>query len=164
MARFRRCASGENVGMGLDFLYTSLRCRSLCQWKALSRGISSAKIRWCLSLDAAPKVPIFDGCGNITKSYGSSIDIDDRKRAEEKLVKRRTGEGQDIKVDVRWALWRLTPFLFNEEGYGLHRGYHCCVPKCHKGISGVKRHYRFQGEAWNDDKNDGLVANLCHLP
>ena len=39
--------------------------------------------RWMLH----QKVPIFDGGGHITKWYGSSIDIDDRKRAEEQLVK-----------------------------------------------------------------------------
>ncbi len=39
--------------------------------------------RWMLH----QKVPIFDGVGNIIKWYGSSIDIDDRKRAEEQLVK-----------------------------------------------------------------------------
>jgi PAS domain S-box-containing protein len=39
--------------------------------------------RWMLH----QKVPIFDGGGNIIKWYGSSIDIDDRKKAEEQLVK-----------------------------------------------------------------------------
>ena len=29
------------------------------------------------------KVPLRDGCGNIVKWYGSSLDIDDRKTAEE---------------------------------------------------------------------------------
>src|ERR1700678_2848562 len=38
--------------------------------------------RWMLHL----KVPAFDRDGNIVKWYGSSIDIDDRKRAEEQLV------------------------------------------------------------------------------
>jgi PAS domain S-box-containing protein len=37
--------------------------------------------RWMLH----QKVPIFDGGGNITRWYGSSIDIDDRKRAEEQV-------------------------------------------------------------------------------
>ena len=39
--------------------------------------------RWMLH----QKVPTFDRDGNIVKWYGSSIDIDDRKRAEEQLVK-----------------------------------------------------------------------------
>jgi hypothetical protein len=39
--------------------------------------------RWMLHL----KVPAFDRDGNIVKWHGSSIDIDDRKRAEEQLVK-----------------------------------------------------------------------------
>jgi PAS domain S-box-containing protein len=39
--------------------------------------------RWMLH----QKVPIFDGGGNIIKWYGSSIDIDDRKMAEEQLGK-----------------------------------------------------------------------------
>ena len=39
--------------------------------------------RWMLH----QKVPIFDGGGNIIKWYGSSIDIDDRKRAEEQLAR-----------------------------------------------------------------------------
>jgi PAS domain S-box-containing protein len=39
--------------------------------------------RWMLH----QKVPIFDGGGNITRWYGSSIDIDDRKRAEERVEK-----------------------------------------------------------------------------
>jgi PAS domain S-box-containing protein len=39
--------------------------------------------RWMLH----QKVPIFDGGGNVIKWYGSSIDIDDRKRAEEQLGK-----------------------------------------------------------------------------
>ena len=38
--------------------------------------------RWMLHF----KVPAFDKDGNIVKWYGSSIDIDDRKRAEEQLV------------------------------------------------------------------------------
>jgi PAS domain S-box-containing protein len=38
--------------------------------------------RWMLH----QKVPIFDGGGNITKWYGSSIDIDDRKKVEQQLV------------------------------------------------------------------------------
>ena len=38
--------------------------------------------RWMLHF----KVPAFDRDGNIVKWYGSSIDIDDRKRAEEQLV------------------------------------------------------------------------------
>jgi hypothetical protein len=33
------------------------------------------------------KVPVFDGVGNLIKWNGSSIDIDDRKRAEEQLIK-----------------------------------------------------------------------------
>ena len=40
--------------------------------------------RWMLH----QKVPIFDGVGNITRWYGSSVDIDDRKRAEEQVGKR----------------------------------------------------------------------------
>jgi PAS domain S-box-containing protein len=39
--------------------------------------------RWMLH----QKEPIFDGGGNIVKWYGSSIDIDDRKKAEEQLGK-----------------------------------------------------------------------------
>ena len=39
--------------------------------------------RWMLHL----KVPVFDTVGNLTKWNGSSIDIDDRKRAEEQLIK-----------------------------------------------------------------------------
>jgi PAS domain S-box-containing protein len=39
--------------------------------------------RWMLH----QKVPIFDGDGNIVKWHGSSVDIDDQKRAEEQLVK-----------------------------------------------------------------------------
>jgi PAS domain S-box-containing protein len=38
---------------------------------------------WMLHL----KVPVFDGVGNLIKWNGSSIDIDDRKRAEEQLIK-----------------------------------------------------------------------------
>ena len=39
--------------------------------------------RWMLH----HKVPMFDRDGNVIKWYGSSIDIDDRKRAEEQLIK-----------------------------------------------------------------------------
>ena len=39
--------------------------------------------RWMLHL----KVPLFDRVGNLVKWNGSSIDIDDRKRAEEQLIK-----------------------------------------------------------------------------
>ena len=39
--------------------------------------------RWMLHL----KVPVFDWAGNLIKWNGSSIDIDDRKRAEEQLLK-----------------------------------------------------------------------------
>ena len=39
--------------------------------------------RWMLHL----KAPIFDGAGNLIKWNGSSIDIDDQKRAEDELVK-----------------------------------------------------------------------------
>src|SRR5580692_7933585 len=39
--------------------------------------------RWMLHL----KVPLFDRCKNLIKWNGSSIDIDDRKRAEEQLIK-----------------------------------------------------------------------------
>jgi PAS domain S-box-containing protein len=39
--------------------------------------------RWMLHL----KVPVFDSVGNLSKWNGSSIDIDDRKRAEEQLIK-----------------------------------------------------------------------------
>ena len=39
--------------------------------------------RWMLHL----KVPVFDGGGNPIKWNGSSIDIDDRKRAEVRLIK-----------------------------------------------------------------------------
>ncbi|HEX4022231.1 MAG TPA: PAS domain-containing protein [Acidobacteriaceae bacterium] len=39
--------------------------------------------RWMLHL----KVPVFDRVGNLIKWNGSSIDIDDRKRAEEQLIK-----------------------------------------------------------------------------
>ena len=39
--------------------------------------------RWMLHL----KVPIFDGDGNLIKWNGSSIDIDDQKRTEERLLK-----------------------------------------------------------------------------
>jgi len=39
--------------------------------------------RWMLHL----KVPIFDGAGKLVQWSGSSIDIDDRKRAEEQLAK-----------------------------------------------------------------------------
>ena len=39
--------------------------------------------RWMLH----QKVPILDGAGNITKWYGSSVDIDERKKAEEQLGK-----------------------------------------------------------------------------
>jgi hypothetical protein len=39
--------------------------------------------RWMLHL----KAPVFDGVGNLIKWNGSSIDIDDQKMAEEKLVK-----------------------------------------------------------------------------
>jgi PAS domain S-box-containing protein len=39
--------------------------------------------RWMLH----QKVPIFDGGGNIIKWYGSSIDIDDRRMAEEQVAK-----------------------------------------------------------------------------
>jgi PAS domain S-box-containing protein len=39
--------------------------------------------RWMLH----QKVPVFDGAGNITRWHGSSIDIDERKRAEEQLGK-----------------------------------------------------------------------------
>jgi len=39
--------------------------------------------RWMLHL----KVPVFDRIGNLIKRSGSSIDIDDRKRAEEQLIK-----------------------------------------------------------------------------
>ena len=39
--------------------------------------------RWMLHR----KVPRFDGDGNLIKWHGSSIDIDDRKRAEEQLIK-----------------------------------------------------------------------------
>ncbi len=39
--------------------------------------------RWMLHL----KVPVFDRVGNLVKWNGSSVDIDDRKRAEEQLIK-----------------------------------------------------------------------------
>jgi PAS domain S-box-containing protein len=39
--------------------------------------------RWMLHL----KVPVFDRAGNLIRWNGSSIDIDDRKRAEEQLIK-----------------------------------------------------------------------------
>jgi PAS domain S-box-containing protein len=39
--------------------------------------------RWMLHLE----VPVFDRVGNLIKWNGSSIDIDERKRAEERLVK-----------------------------------------------------------------------------
>jgi PAS domain S-box-containing protein len=44
---------------------------------------SDGVYRWMLHL----KVPVFDRVGNLSKWNGSSIDIDDQKRAEEQLIK-----------------------------------------------------------------------------
>ena len=58
--------------------------------------------RWMLH----QKVPIFDGDGNITRWYGSSIDIDDRKRAEEQLWQERPGVAEERVLFSRSAASR----------------------------------------------------------
>jgi PAS domain S-box-containing protein len=74
--------------------------------------------RWMLHL----KVPAFDRDGNIVKWFGSSIDIDDGKRAEKQLV-RRVHELQRSEFYLAEAQrlghigsWVLTPRLDSSTG------------------------------------------------
>jgi PAS domain S-box-containing protein len=92
----------------------------VCRWRAsLASGepfLYEARVRrgdgeyrWMLH----HKVALRDGLGKIVKRYGSSIDIEDRKRAEEKLRRSEfyLAEGQRL---VHTGSWALNPSGFFE--------------------------------------------------
>ena len=76
------CIHPEDVEDFLQKMRESFAKGKPFQEESRVRRVDGA-YRWMLH----QKVPILDGGGNITKWYGSSIDIDERKKAEEQLGK-----------------------------------------------------------------------------
>ena len=76
------CIHPEDVEAFVQKMRESFACGKPFQETSRVRRADGA-YRWMLH----QKVPVFDGGGNITRWHGSSVDIDERKRAEEQLGK-----------------------------------------------------------------------------
>ncbi|MGA9672287.1 MAG: PAS domain-containing protein [Terracidiphilus sp.] len=76
------CIHPEDVGTSVRNMHESFAKGEPFQETSRVRR-SDGVFRWMLHL----KVPVFDRAGHLIKWNGSSIDIDDRKRAEDQLIK-----------------------------------------------------------------------------
>ena len=94
----------EDVGATVDNWRASVRAGASFTHEARLRR-ADGEYRWMF----LRKVPLRDDRGNIVKWYGSGIDIEDRKRAEQALRRSEAylAEGQKLSHTGSWA-WNLS--------------------------------------------------------